>query len=330
VASDGNSGNGLYTQHLLDAMRMPGLKIEEVFKRVRVKVMADSEGQQIPWDSSSLAGDFYFVPAESSATQAVATGQAQPVAAAPAQASRGKEGAQPGAETARAATSTATTDNKALAEKAAVNSAARPKPAPIAKPDPHANEAVVAAYKKGMEAKVRGDLGAAAEAFGSAAEAGHPGAGHELGLLLKTGRKPVRQDLARAQRLFLMAAEQGHTQAQFELAQMFAQGLGVAASCSQASKWALKSAQAGSIDAAVLVGELYRVDCGGSKNPKEAARWLRVAADKGVAQAQFSLGVLYMNGDGVAKDPREARGWLTAAAGKGNTSARFYLDRLGN
>jgi hypothetical protein len=36
-----------------------------VFKRVRVKVMADSDGQQIPWDNSSLTGDFYFIPPDS-------------------------------------------------------------------------------------------------------------------------------------------------------------------------------------------------------------------------------------------------------------------------
>jgi hypothetical protein len=65
VASDGNDGNGLFTQHLLKAMRTPGLKIEEVFKRVRVKVMADSDGQQIPWDNSSLTGDFYFIQPDS-------------------------------------------------------------------------------------------------------------------------------------------------------------------------------------------------------------------------------------------------------------------------
>jgi hypothetical protein len=65
VASDGKDGNGLYTQHLLKAMRTPGLKIEDVFKRVRVEVMADSDGQQIPWDNSSLTGDFYFIPPDS-------------------------------------------------------------------------------------------------------------------------------------------------------------------------------------------------------------------------------------------------------------------------
>lgn len=60
TASDGTGANGLYTQHLLTAMQQPGLKVEEVFKRVRVGVKQSSHDQQVPWDSSSLTGDFYF------------------------------------------------------------------------------------------------------------------------------------------------------------------------------------------------------------------------------------------------------------------------------
>jgi hypothetical protein len=62
TASDGEGKNGLYTQHPLEAMREPGLKLEEMFKEVRVGVKHDSHDQQVPWDSSSLTGDFYFVP----------------------------------------------------------------------------------------------------------------------------------------------------------------------------------------------------------------------------------------------------------------------------
>lgn len=60
VASDGNSDNGLYTQHLLSAMRQPGAKVEDVFKQVRAAVRRDSAGKQIPWESTSLEGDFFF------------------------------------------------------------------------------------------------------------------------------------------------------------------------------------------------------------------------------------------------------------------------------
>ena len=60
VALDGEGENGLYTGALLDAMQLPGLRIEDVFKRVRVVVQEQSGMQQVPWESSSLTGDFYF------------------------------------------------------------------------------------------------------------------------------------------------------------------------------------------------------------------------------------------------------------------------------
>ncbi len=62
VASDGEGKNGLYTQELLKAMRQPALKIEDVFKRVRSGVQNLTGGMQVPWESSSLVGDFYFSP----------------------------------------------------------------------------------------------------------------------------------------------------------------------------------------------------------------------------------------------------------------------------
>ncbi len=60
VASDGAGDNGLYTQHLLNNMRLPGLKIEDVFKNVRASVRQESGGKQTPWENTSLEGEFYF------------------------------------------------------------------------------------------------------------------------------------------------------------------------------------------------------------------------------------------------------------------------------
>jgi hypothetical protein len=62
IASDGKGKNGLYTQHLLRAMARPGTKIEDVFKEVRAGVRRDSQGKQVPWENTSLEGDFVFVP----------------------------------------------------------------------------------------------------------------------------------------------------------------------------------------------------------------------------------------------------------------------------
>ncbi|MEQ1774349.1 MAG: caspase family protein [Burkholderiales bacterium] len=62
VASDGADANGLYTESLLRELKVPGAKIEDVFKRVRLAVRRRSNGQQIPWESTSLEEDFYFQP----------------------------------------------------------------------------------------------------------------------------------------------------------------------------------------------------------------------------------------------------------------------------
>jgi hypothetical protein len=60
-ASDGMGRNGLYTQHLLAALHQPGLTIEQTFKAVRNGVRLDTDGKQIPWESSSLTGEFVFL-----------------------------------------------------------------------------------------------------------------------------------------------------------------------------------------------------------------------------------------------------------------------------
>ena len=64
VAADGEGDNGLFTEKLLQHMTTPGLRLEEVFKRVRADVQQDSNNKQVPWDSSSVTGDFFFVSVE--------------------------------------------------------------------------------------------------------------------------------------------------------------------------------------------------------------------------------------------------------------------------
>lgn len=73
VAVDGAGRNSPFTGSLLKHMRTPGLKIEDVVKRVRVDVTAETGDKQLPWQSSSLMGDFYFKPAEAVAENAALT-----------------------------------------------------------------------------------------------------------------------------------------------------------------------------------------------------------------------------------------------------------------
>jgi len=60
TASDGSGNNGLYTSALLESIRIPNINILQVFQNVRVIVSDKSEGRQIPWESTSLTGDFIF------------------------------------------------------------------------------------------------------------------------------------------------------------------------------------------------------------------------------------------------------------------------------
>ncbi len=62
VAADGTGRNGLYTSNLMKHMMTPGLSIEEMFKNVRLNVMNTTNKTQVPWESSSMTGDFYFIP----------------------------------------------------------------------------------------------------------------------------------------------------------------------------------------------------------------------------------------------------------------------------
>lgn len=60
TAIDGTGQYSLYTEHLVENLTVPGLKIEDVFKNVRVGVQRVSSGRQVPWENTSLTGDFYF------------------------------------------------------------------------------------------------------------------------------------------------------------------------------------------------------------------------------------------------------------------------------
>lgn len=60
VASDGSAEHGLYTETLLSEMIAKDAKIEDVLKRVRLKVRIASDGKQIPWETTSLESDFSF------------------------------------------------------------------------------------------------------------------------------------------------------------------------------------------------------------------------------------------------------------------------------
>ena len=78
VAADGAGSNSPYTLALTRTIQMLGVPAEKMFKLVRDGVMEATNGNQTPWEGSSLTGaDFYFagtaVTAETPAVTAAAT-----------------------------------------------------------------------------------------------------------------------------------------------------------------------------------------------------------------------------------------------------------------
>src|SRR5581483_11538759 len=62
-ALDGDEKNSPFTAALLKFIEVPGLEIRQVLTRVRNEVITATRDRQVPWDSSSLRGDFYFAGA---------------------------------------------------------------------------------------------------------------------------------------------------------------------------------------------------------------------------------------------------------------------------
>lgn len=75
VALDGLEGNSPFTKALATHIPTEGVPIEQTFKKVRVDVVAETNGQQTPWDTSSLTNNFVFKPGEVLTAQEIAEQQ---------------------------------------------------------------------------------------------------------------------------------------------------------------------------------------------------------------------------------------------------------------
>ncbi len=62
VARDGAGEVSPFTSGFLQYAGVPNLDVRQVLSRVRSYVASATDDQQVPWDNSSLLGDFYLVP----------------------------------------------------------------------------------------------------------------------------------------------------------------------------------------------------------------------------------------------------------------------------
>lgn len=92
VALDGEGRNSPYTSALLKHIGAQGQSINDVMIEVRRDVLQQTDGKQVPWENSSLTGQFYFKP---SAAQAGTPTTADEIAALREEIERLKSGQAP-------------------------------------------------------------------------------------------------------------------------------------------------------------------------------------------------------------------------------------------
>jgi tetratricopeptide (TPR) repeat protein len=63
VAADNPNGrNSWFTEALADQIAQRGLDLDEIFTRVRSRVLSETEGKQLSWSTNTQIGKFYFYP----------------------------------------------------------------------------------------------------------------------------------------------------------------------------------------------------------------------------------------------------------------------------
>ena len=306
--ADGEGPNGLYTSELLKAMKVPGLKIEDVFKQVRKAVSQKTKGQQVPWEASSLTGDFSFtVPpgGPSTASRALVT----PRPEMPEEPQRTVR-SDPQSDLLGRAKQHIRSSSWALAlpllQEAARNGSAE------------AMWHLGNFYGYGLG--VPRDQAEAVRWYLKGSEGGNASAMRDLGFMYQSGLG-VTKDYAEALRWYRKGAAAGNNVAMNDLAVMYLNGWGVAKDEVEALGWLRKSAGAGNAIAMRNVALTFHNGWGVAKDEAEAVRWFQKGADAGDSEAARNLGLQYQNGWGVAQDYAEAARWARKSADAGNVEA---------
>jgi len=344
TAADGSGSHGLYTQHLLANLKAPGLKVEDVFKRVRNAVMDDSKSQQVPWESSSLRGDFYFVPG-------VATTPA-PLPAPVAQVHVSSRLSEPTAEEATLLEALRAHDGWVSDRNLGKDLASKGSPyaqffSGLASDNPQLkHQAILRGVEQGIplalveQAKFLAkapvsseDLQEARNLLDRAMAQGEPHAKFVLGTLLILG-KLGKQDVPTAERLFAEAARE-RPDYYHDIGYFFWCGNDVSgkalpmddAGAKGLAYWR-RAAELGDRSAMCMLAMAYRDGRNAPRDPDEGARWSKRAAELGDMPSMMDLGRFYSDPDGGRGDGAMAIHWYQRAAEKGAYPATLNMANL--
>ena len=301
VAYDGKGGNSPYTKALAEALRNPGIVIEEVFRRTRRKVLAATDGKQTPWESSSLTGEFYF--------------KLKPPAL--------EENERRKGELAARLTPLQLLEmiawRKVLEKKTAESYRG------FIENFPAGMFAELARIKLASLSMAEDGGRWAGEVNTAARDTGGERSARLATLLQKADAALAANDLTVAVKIYREAAGLGSAEAMYQLGKLYDKGRGVPRSLEVAANWYRASAERGFARAMSALGNMHEFGEGVPRSLAHALRLYQSAAEQGDANGMTSLAFLYATGKGVARDRKLARKWYLAGAQKGNRRAMFNL-----
>jgi hypothetical protein len=296
VSFEGDDGHSPYTRALAETMQHPGYGLFKTFNEVGLLVEKATNGQQLPWVSSSpISRSFYFAgkPAPADTAQApAASTPAVPV------------------EQARLSPSNDTLRRDLITD---------------------CDRLAAMPYDTGHSPDLPGievdkiDIKVADTACNDAM-ARYPEVAR---FVFEAGRvATARKDYPEARRRLDQAAAAGYAMALNNIGGTYEDGRGVPVNYAEAARWFQKAADAGEPVAMANLGWLYETGNGVKKDPAEACRLYESAIKGGVPIPVSNLGLLYMSGKGVRRDYAEARRLFEQGAALGYPSSMNSLGVL--
>ena len=115
---------------------------------------------------------------------------------------------------------------------------------------------------------------------------------------------------------------------QYKLAQLYRKGIHVQKDEKLGFSWYEEAAKGNLTKAQTMLGYLYQTGKGTEKDLVLAIEWYQRAVDQGEAMAMFNLGNFYRKGNSVSQNEAKARALFLQGAAKGNKLARQALKRM--
>lgn len=318
VAADGRGRNGTYTKYLLQYITNPGLKVEEVLKRIRLDVINETNNKQVPWESSSMTGEFYFSGQPGISAQA--TSKRPPLKPRPPKPIIKEDATLKKAIDYYTGTTGRVDEKKAKALFLKASEGG----------NSLATMWLAHFYHKGIcrfpVDEVRAQL-LAEKVIEQVKSSALENLEQSMFLLASAylDGLGVPPDAEKAVSWYRKAAERGSVVAMHYLGLMYDEGRGINPDYEKAAFWYRKAAEKGFAEAMYNLGVMYEGGAGIAQDYEKAIFWYRKAAGKGLTSAMTQLGTMYHLGHGVPTDYTKASYWFQKAEAKGDISDRNYL-----